>query len=50
MINSFNIGSDMKNSILDEPATKRDIENLRQELIGKMATKDELKNWQQRKS
>ncbi|MBC8183457.1 hypothetical protein H8E88_20385 [candidate division KSB1 bacterium] len=33
----------MNNSIMDKPATKRDIENLRQELTGKMATKDELK-------
>jgi len=33
----------MNNSIMDQPSTKQDIENLRHELIGKMATKDELK-------
>jgi len=33
----------MNNSLMDKPATKQDIENLRQELTNNMATKDELK-------
>jgi len=43
MYSTLNKGCEMNDSIMDKPATKRDIENLRQELTGKMATKEELK-------
>ena len=43
MFSGLNKGYEMNNSIMDKPATKQDIENLRYELISKMATKEELK-------